>query len=309
MRKLEYSKEFCENEALKYERRINFQINSTSIYKFARKNKWLDDICSHMRAIKPNNYWSLNRCQEEALKYNKKEDFNENSRGAYSAARLNGWLNQICSHMVIFSKPHGYWTKEKCHFFALKYKTKKDFSENDKTAYKMAHKKGWIDEICIHMEILGNRYNRCIYSYEFSDNHVYVGLTCNMSQRDINRRFNKHDQVTKYIKKTELMPVRKRLTKYIPVKEASFLEKYYVEKYKNEGWIILNKIKTGGIGGGYIIWTHERVEEVALKYNKRTDFKKNNAGAYDAAWRNNWLDDVCSHMINGNQPKNNFYLQ
>ena len=70
----------------------------------------------------------------------------------------------------------------------------------------------------------------------------------------------------------------------------------------------LNKIKTGGIGGGYIIWTHERVEEVALKYNKRTDFKKNNAGAYDAAWRNNWLDDVCSHMINGNQPKNNFYL-
>ena len=70
----------------------------------------------------------------------------------------------------------------------------------------------------------------------------------------------------------------------------------------------LNKIKTGGIGGGYIIWTHERVEEVALKYNKRTYFKKNNAGAYDAAWRNNWLDDVCSHMINGNQPKNNFYL-
>ena len=95
---------------------------------------------------------------------------------------------------------------------ALKYKTKKEFSEKDKTAYKMAHKRGWIDEICIHMEILGNKYNRCIYSYEFPDNCVYVGLTCNIDERDRQRKLNKHDQVTKHINETGLIPIKLSIT-------------------------------------------------------------------------------------------------
>jgi predicted GIY-YIG superfamily endonuclease len=304
MKKLNYSKEHCKKEALKYIRRIDFQKKSTSIYKFIQKNNWLDEICSHMRAIKANNYWNFDECQKEALKYNKRSVFRKCSGSAYSAARINNWLNQICAHMIIFSKPQKYWTKEKCHEMALKCEYRSEFFKRFRTAYSAAFKKNWLDEICSHMKIIGNRYKRCIYAYEFSDNHVYVGLTYNLDKRNINRKLNKRDQVTKYIKKTGLIPTIKKLSKYLPISEASKLEKYYVEKYKDNKWIILNKIKAGGVGGKNVIWTYERTKEVALNYIKKIDFRKDKGGAYAAAWRNGWLDEICVHMINGNRPKN-----
>lgn len=305
MEKKTYNKEFCINEALKYNTRTNFHKESKGVYEIARKNNWLDVVCSHMpEIIKPNNYWNFDRCQDEALKYNKRINFRKHSSGAYSAARLNGWLNQICSHMIRFSNPQGYWTKEKCHEMALKCNTRNELYLKYRTAYSAAYKKKWLDDICIHMIIIGNHYKRCIYAYEFSDNHVYIGLTHNMHKRNVERKSNERDQVTKYIKKTKLIPLIKQLTEYLSVNEASKLEKYYVEKYKNDDWIILNKVKAGGVGGNNGIWNYKKLVELALKYNKRSDFRNNNRGAYDAAQRNNWLNDICSHMIIVNKPKN-----
>ena len=49
--------------------------------------------------------------------------------------------------------------------------------------------------------------------------------------------------------------------------EAQYYEGYYVEKYRNEGWKILNKAKTGiaksSIGGGYIKYTFEKAVEIS----------------------------------------------
>ncbi len=44
-------------------------------------------------------------------------------------------------------------------------------------------------------------------------------------------------------------------------------------------------------------WTKENCTIAASKYLTKTDFRKENSGAYDKAWINNWLDDICSHMI------------
>ncbi len=41
------------------------------------------------------------------------------------------------------------------------------------------------------MEIIGNKFKRCIYAYEFSDNYVYVGLTLNLDKRN-NRHLKKN---------------------------------------------------------------------------------------------------------------------
>lgn len=304
MKKINYNKDYCVNEALKYNNRTDFHKNSSAVYNIARINNWLNDICSHMtEIIKPNYYWNYNKCANEALKYNKRVDFRKKSSGAYNAARINGWLDDICLHMMKYSEPHGYWTKEKCQALALKYNTKQKFSQLDNVAYKMAHKKGWIDDICSHMQVIGNRYNRCIYSYEFPDNHVYIGLTYNPDVRNNFRKYNKRDQVTKYIKISGLKPKFMQLTDYILIDEASKLEIFYVEKYKKDGWIILNKIKAGGLGGGNLIWTYDKIKEEALKYNSRYDFRKNAGGAYAAASLNGWLFDVCSHIKRTRKPK------
>lgn len=44
--------------------------------------------------------WTFDRCHKEALKYNKRKDFEVNSKAAYAAAHRHGWLNEICKHMV-----------------------------------------------------------------------------------------------------------------------------------------------------------------------------------------------------------------
>ena len=154
------------------------------------------------------------------------------------------------------TKPQNYWTKEKCHEEALKYEYKKDFKNFSGSAYSKSHINNWIDEICSHMKILGSKSKKCIYSYEFPDNHVYVGLTYNIENRDF-RHFNnaRNSAVKEYKEKCNLDPILRQLTEFLDVNLAIKKEEEFVQKYEQEGWIILNKVKTGSIGGNVIKWT------------------------------------------------------
>ena len=44
-------------------------------------------------------------------------------------------------------------------------------------------------------------------------------------------------------------------------------------------------------------WTKNKCHTEALKYNLKIDFINNNNAAYCAAYRNKWLNDICSHML------------
>lgn len=44
-------------------------------------------------------------------------------------------------------KPSGYWTKERVFEEAKKYTSRKAFSNGNGTAYKIASKNGWLDEM------------------------------------------------------------------------------------------------------------------------------------------------------------------
>lgn len=187
------------------------------------------------------------------------------------------------------------WTKILVLNEALKYKFRSEFIRKSGSAYNRARKDGYLDEICSHMEKIGNRKMRMIYSYEFSDNSVYVGLTYNIERRNSLHFID--GPVFNYINKTNLIPIRKIISNgYIPSIEASILEQKTIDEYKTNGWVLLNKIKGGGLGGKEIKWTKEKIKIEALKFETRGDFRKNSPKAYDAASRNKILNDVCSHM-------------
>ena len=123
--------------------------------------------------------------------------------------------------------------------------------EKSSGAYNMAKKLGIFDDICSHMKICGSLMLRCVYSYEFSDNHVYVGLTFNMKKRNakhLSLNEIKLTSVAKHMSETNLTPTLIKLTDYLPVKVAQNLEDFYIKKYKKEGWLLLNKLKGGGLG-------------------------------------------------------------
>ena len=146
-----YTKEFCAEEAMKYQYRVDFKRNNSIIYNYAASHGWLEDICHHMTWItrKPH-FWTKEKCINEALKYKSRKLFQKGSSGAYSAALDNGWLDEICSHMRRPAPSNYYWTKERCKEEAAKYETLKDFRKNS-YAYNAALKNGWVAEICSHM--------------------------------------------------------------------------------------------------------------------------------------------------------------
>lgn len=189
-----------------------------------------------------------------------------------------------------------HWTKDTCKDIALRYNTKKDFFMYNRSAYSYAYTHKFLDEICMHMIKLGNRYNKCVYAYEFDDNHVYVGITNNLLRRNADRLTRETDAVSKHIKLTGIQPNIIQLTDYISRDIAAELEGVYVKQYSNNGWIVLNRLKTGGLGGNTIIWTEEKCLEEAKKYNTRTLFKHKSKGAYDACKRNGWLGEAYKHM-------------
>jgi predicted GIY-YIG superfamily endonuclease len=204
-------------------------------------------------------------------------------------------------------KRRGYWNKENCTQEAFKYKIRSDFFKNSNGAYCSALKNKWLDEICEHMLIIGNNRKRCIYAVEFSDNHVYIGLTYYIEKRFKDHTNNvdyNESSVLEYINKTGLIPVIKQLTEYIDVKDASKLEGIKKDDYKNNGWIILNKTKCGSIGGNAIKWSKEKCAEAALKYKTRGEFKKELGWAYTSSLSNGWLDEICSHMEYMCRPNN-----
>lgn len=64
--------------------------------------------------IHPYNYWNYERCSAEAKKYVKRSHFKNACPSAYGAARKNGWLDSICSHMELtLCQKRGLWSNLK----------------------------------------------------------------------------------------------------------------------------------------------------------------------------------------------------
>jgi hypothetical protein len=248
---------------------------------------------------KPAGYWTFERCYNEALKYNSRSDLSKNSPTVYKLSRERNWLNIICKHIVQTRKLPGYWTFEKSFKEALKYKTREEFKKGSPSAYSASRKNNWFKSYQ-HLPSGGNRFKRGIYAFEFSDNCAYIGLTYNFERRKkehITFGSTKYKSpVYKHIKKYKIKPNFKKLHTYTTIEKAIKLESYYIDTYKRNGWILLNSIKSGGLGGIITKWTKEKCKEEALKYTARKKFDVGSHSAYCSARKHKWLNDVCSHM-------------
>lgn len=138
---------------------------------------------------------------------------------------------------------------------------------------------------------------RLIYAFEFSDKSVYVGLSYDSKKREKRHYSDNDSQVYKHINKTNLKPEYKELTDYLDKWIASKMEGEFLEKYKQDNWLILNKMKTGGLGrNNLVLWDKLKCQKDAKKYNTKTEWQKKSNG-YNIAYKKGWLDDCCRHMI------------
>lgn len=141
-----------------------------------------------------------------------------------------------------------------------------------------------------------------IYAYEDPTNKVvYVGLTCNIKNRDRAHRKPEHktgeyDTVARYFKSIgkELPQPRIKMTD-LNGAEAGYYEDWYKNAYANNGWITLNKGKTGegisSLGGGIKIWDYEKCYALALTCKMKHEMGEKSSQALLTARENGWLKD------------------
>ena len=199
-------------------------------------------------------------------------------------------------------KPNGYWNYDRCKMEALKFNSKKELKDRLKSCYTTILAKKW-HHLMDHMTHIGNLYTRCVYVYEFSNNNAYVGLTLNLERRDKEHKSDKLSSVYKYLIENTSEYNLIKLSDYINNSDAIQLEIETINKYKSNGWILLNKVKGGSLGGNNTYWTKERCLEEALKYKSKKDFREGSYSCYKTLIKNKSIDEFITHMIPGNKPK------
>lgn len=283
----------CNKEAKKYKFKAEFLKNSSGAYSKCANNGWIPIVCVHMkyRTNIKTTKWNILACQQEAKKYKSLKDFQAHSSSAFTMIYRNKWQDLCFEHLY---KGRQKWDYEKCKSEALKYNNKKEFVRGSGGAHGHAVKHGFLDKICSHMETLGHIYLRQLYVFEHNDKSVYVGLSYNANERyKAHMLYNDTLINKKHLNKQTF----KIIKGFYKPKIASKKEQELVDSYKKRGWIILNKIKAGGLGGSKVVyWTLERCKQQAKLYNSRKEFYMENTGAQDAILKNGWKEIVFKHI-------------
>ena len=244
--------------------------------------------------------YTYEMCMEIARQCKTRAEFRRVNGSARNVALKHGWIKDY-TWFVDGRKAPRKWTIEKCVAEAKKYTRKVDFMHKAPGAYHAAAKMDllptftWFENCAIDLEH-GRIY--CVYRYAFyfeNKRYVYIGLTMRPVIRDRRHREGE-SSVFDFSKKTELpIPNMEILEKNLTQLEAREKEDEVIEEHKRDGWIILNRAKTGkmigSVGGMHQKWGKAACRREALKYKSRGDFQHGSPSAYQAALMKHWLDE------------------
>jgi hypothetical protein len=139
-----YTKELCRKESLKYNDFRLFKKEKKGFVCAIFRNKWYD-LISHMnnKAFKFRTKEDLHKI---ALNYSNRKEFIKKEQKHVMLARKEGWMDDICSHMVQKCKPNGWWNNyDNCKEESKKYGNRSEFSKKSPSAYHSSRKNKWLD--------------------------------------------------------------------------------------------------------------------------------------------------------------------
>lgn len=250
--------------------------------------------------------WTRELFWDVASKYDSKADLCRGNKGAHRAGEREGWLYEFPFKKK--ATPKNYWNRERCYNEALKFTSRTKFHRSSPSAYTSALNHNWLDDYDWFISKCNNR-NKCIYVYEFKElKAAYVGLTRNKRSRHLQHlgqcKYQSQTTVNKFAAENNTR-IPAPIYKYDNLNdvEAQEKENLVINSYKEKGWFLINRAKTGrGIGslGGYNYkWDKDTCKKEAQLYKNKKEFHKKNAGAYTASLKNEWLTEF---FPDSNQP-------
>lgn len=247
-----WSKELCEQESRKYATIYDFYNNNKTAYSAAVRYGWLDSFTWLQRIVRPNGYWTRERCEEESLKYTSKRDFLEGCPAAYAAAVKRGWLDDFV------------WLVDK-RIDIIKGKIDSVYVyvfEEAKTAY--------VGRTLIRRQ--NKRDKEHIFNQESDSVALYA---------------KKHN-----IPVPPMIILESNLTLKEGLEREDYWRQWYEQQgyaMLNKGATGIGKGSLGAINNGK--WNRNTCYKEAQKYMSCSEFEKANGSAYDAARRNGWIRD------------------
>ena len=291
--------ENCKHEALKYTTKSDWQKNSPLSYRWASRNKWVDECISHMKSErKPNHYWTLELCKEEANKYKTKVEWRLTSRASFSKANKEGWLAICCEHM---EKGKKWFGPSSIMEFLVSYDI--DFREEyrfkgspevDKRPFDF-----YLPNFNLVIEFHGEQHligwGRRTEDAEAIQQRDHIKKTwtikngleyLEIKQWEVSSKEDIHNQVL-----DKLRHIAQKMGKEIPFVKRDLTD---IELQK-----VTSKLK----------WTLEACMDEAKKYNTRKEWQTHGASSYNAAYKKKWLDICCNHMTRQLAPKGYWTLE
>jgi hypothetical protein len=252
-------KKNCSEVAALCSSRSEFKRKYSSAYRSSTKNGWLDEICGHMvNRQKPAGYWNdKNKCAETAALCLSLNEFRKKYPTVYAASIRNGWMNDICKHMINCKKPLGYWSdKQNCSEAAALCVSHIEFRKKYSAAYKSCLKNGWLDELCKHMI--------------------------------------SHQRPRGFWQNIENCKEAARQCKTMKEFRAKFGSAYHACLQHNWFDIVCPHLE---VLRDIYKWANEKdIIAEARKYATRREFQIKNGSAYQAALRLGILDKACAHI-------------
>ena len=320
-----WSKENLQKEVNKYKTRNDFRKNNISAYNTAVHNKLLNNLFKnhinngYIQIQKKSGYWTKEKLQEEANKYETRHEFRKNNYSAHTQATKHKLLDELFKNhtnqgysdkedwnensyviysyeLIDFNKVYVGLTnnvkrRDKEHLFNEKTELNKFCKENNLSfpKYKILEENLTSTEAKMKEKYWVDFYkdNGWKMFNIFSTGglgYIKIKWTKKALQKEANKYITRGD-----------------FQKYNPSAYNSAVDKKIIDElfknHYNNGYSEKQQVK------GY--WTEEILQKEINKYQTRVELKKNNIKAYDAACAKKLLDKLFSnHINNGFKYKN-----
>jgi hypothetical protein len=235
--------------------------------------------------------WTYRKCFKEALKYDSKVDFKENSPKAYNAAIKQGWIDDY----IWLKRPKHWnkiWDETSCYNAAKECKTASEFLEKYPGAYSAAHKNNWHIQYdwFINSALIWDE-ERCYeeaYKYtkysDFRENspHAYQSARKN-NWLDSYIWLDKVEQYWTEERTKEEAYKYKTKKDFRNAVPSAYYAAHRHGWLKEYDWFVRPDMTQK--------WTYDVCYEEAKKYNTISEFRKNSNSCYVSACNKGWIKD------------------
>ena len=258
----------------------------------------------------PHSPWNREEIAEVIKTCKSCNDFEKRYGGAYKAMINKGWtdLKQLLpTHSPEYLKEH---PQEKYpHEVLVDLISRCDSISSFKTLYPRAYRslkekrmESLLDGLPMYSTIGNEPAIWCVYKWTFKpSNAVYIGLTKDFESRVKDElSYTKTSPVKQYLDDTGDSYTVEQIETHLQSKEASALEIQYISKYRNEGYVVLNRHPGGGLGA-YQRATDPRtddeiLDEIFSKYHSYKELRENGTELFGQVCRRNLYERVWERL-------------